>query len=227
MKFKVLALACAILAGNASAAIVLDFNGVGNGAFVNDFYNGGTDSLGNSGTNYGIHFNGGQVIYNADGPLISGGFSGFSITFAQNLVATNQNGDYGVSFLAAGFGTGSDGSHTNFYVNNQIIEALFVGGNGNPYCSTQIECATGGYNWVDPQDMGGYFTLVSGLINRIDFSASYADDITFGVTSRPERRRAPDDPARIPEPSTLALLGLGAFGLLGARRRKSANSKNA
>jgi hypothetical protein len=39
-----------------AATIVLDFEGVGNGAQVLDFYNGGTDSAGNSGTNYGINF---------------------------------------------------------------------------------------------------------------------------------------------------------------------------
>jgi hypothetical protein len=61
MKFKALVLACAFLASNASASIEIDFNGVGNGAAVNDYYNGGTDSLGNIGINYGIHFNGGVV----------------------------------------------------------------------------------------------------------------------------------------------------------------------
>ena len=40
-----------------SAVVTLDFEGVGNQASVNDFYNGGTDSAGNSGVNYGVAFN--------------------------------------------------------------------------------------------------------------------------------------------------------------------------
>src|SRR5258706_14418209 len=36
--------------------ITLTFEGVADKASVNDFYNGGTDSAGNSGVNYGINF---------------------------------------------------------------------------------------------------------------------------------------------------------------------------
>ena len=45
------------LVTNASAIpITLDFEGVGDLANVDNFYNGGTDSQGNSGVNYGIGF---------------------------------------------------------------------------------------------------------------------------------------------------------------------------
>ena len=37
-----------------SAIVSLDFEGAGNLAALDNFYNGGTDSLGNSGTNYPI-----------------------------------------------------------------------------------------------------------------------------------------------------------------------------
>ena len=39
-----------------AATIVLDFEGAGELVNINDFYNGGTDSAGNSGTDYGIDF---------------------------------------------------------------------------------------------------------------------------------------------------------------------------
>jgi hypothetical protein len=47
-------LAAAIVAPAAADPIVLDFEGIGNQAAINNFYNGGTDSLGNSGVNYGV-----------------------------------------------------------------------------------------------------------------------------------------------------------------------------
>jgi hypothetical protein len=44
------------LATSAGAQVLLTFEGVGNGAAVNDFYAGGTDSLGNVGPNFGVRF---------------------------------------------------------------------------------------------------------------------------------------------------------------------------
>ena len=42
--------------GSAKAFVLLDYEGIGNGAYINNFYNGGTDSQGNSGINYGVTF---------------------------------------------------------------------------------------------------------------------------------------------------------------------------
>ena len=48
---------CLLICSSAFAApIVLTFEGVGNSAEILNFYNGGTDSAGNSGANYGIAF---------------------------------------------------------------------------------------------------------------------------------------------------------------------------
>jgi len=50
-------LAASLVAGNSYAAkVVLNFEGIGNFAAVNDFYNFGVDSEGNTGTDYGISF---------------------------------------------------------------------------------------------------------------------------------------------------------------------------
>lgn len=51
--------AAAILASTASALAApttLDFEGTGSFSSINDFYNGGTDGAGNTGTNYGVAF---------------------------------------------------------------------------------------------------------------------------------------------------------------------------
>ncbi len=44
------------LTNSADAQVLLTFEGVGNGAAVNGFYAGGTDSLGNAGPNLGVQF---------------------------------------------------------------------------------------------------------------------------------------------------------------------------
>jgi len=52
-----------------AAVIVLDFEGAGNSAQLLNFYNGGTDSQGNSGTNHGIQFGSNALsIIDADAP---------------------------------------------------------------------------------------------------------------------------------------------------------------
>jgi len=55
--FALGAAAIAAVAGSASADVyTLTFEGVGDLAEVANFYNGGTDSLGNAGPNYGVEF---------------------------------------------------------------------------------------------------------------------------------------------------------------------------
>jgi hypothetical protein len=57
MTLGFIASAVAVFApGSAKAFVLLDYEGIGNGANINNFYNGGTDSQGNSGINYGVTF---------------------------------------------------------------------------------------------------------------------------------------------------------------------------
>jgi hypothetical protein len=56
LKSIVAALGFALAANAYAAPFVLNFEGAGNLANLNAFYNGGTDSKGNSGTNYGVQF---------------------------------------------------------------------------------------------------------------------------------------------------------------------------
>lgn len=81
MKRTAIALAFVLLAGSASANVLINFEGVGVGAAVNNYYNGGTGSLGNSGgPNYGINFSGWTVMADSRGNRFAAG-SFFS--FAQ------------------------------------------------------------------------------------------------------------------------------------------------
>jgi hypothetical protein len=84
-RLSVLALVVVFLAASATMArattVVLTFEGVGNLASVNDFYNGGTDSAGHSGTNYGIHFTSDSLM-----DVAAGFNTGFSFFYATPSV---------------------------------------------------------------------------------------------------------------------------------------------
>src|SRR5690606_29252649 len=99
---KTLGLAGVILlaAGGAQAApIVLDFEGVANLVLVNDFYNGGTDSEGNSGTNYGIGFTStATAAIDAD----AGGTGRFANEPSPNTAITFLEGGTAIMNVAAG-----------------------------------------------------------------------------------------------------------------------------
>ncbi|ESS71286.1 putative exosortase interaction domain-containing protein [Methyloglobulus morosus KoM1] len=88
-----------------SAAIVLDFEGVGDQASINDFYNGGKSSSGASGQNYGIHFSNdatGLIDSNVDFKY-SGNFANEP---SASTVAVFRNGGVATMNVASGFDTG-------------------------------------------------------------------------------------------------------------------------
>jgi hypothetical protein len=216
-KIKLAALlAASMFTASASAApIVLDFEGVGNVATINDFYNGGTDSQGHSGTNYGISFSSSALALRDSDAGGSGN------------IANEPSGNTGMFFLsgsailnrALGFDTGFSffySSSTAAVVN--VYEGLNA--TGALLGSINLTAQYGDNCHGDP---GGSFCNFSaaglsfaGTAHSIDFGGTanqiVFDDITFGAA-------VPG--ADVPEPGTLALLGLGLFGTVAARRRSS------
>lgn len=215
-------IACAVsisllLAGTATAApIVLDFEGVGDLAAVNDFYNGGTDAAGNSGTNYGINFSGTSLgIVDSD----AGASGNFGNEASPSTVLFFTSGGAATMNVAAGFDTG----FSFFYSSSQLGFVNVYDGldaTGNLLASLQLTATVGACSG-DPSGSFCQFSPVgvtfAGIARSVDFGGSANaigfDDITLGSVD-------PGNPSDLPEPATLALSMLGLAGLAASHRRR-------
>jgi len=110
-----------------AAIIVLDFEGIGNlpsGVQVLEFYNGGTDQLGNSGTNYGISFGAASLgIIDSD----AGGGGNFANEPSPSTVLFFLTGS-AILNVAAGFDTG----FSFFYTSPVVTGTVTVSGERAP-----------------------------------------------------------------------------------------------
>jgi len=196
-----------------AAVITLDFEGAGSQAHVNDFYNGGTDSLGNSGFNYGIHFGENTLALKEQDPEANFALppSGDTVMFflTGSAILNDAAGfDTGFSFWYSTVGfTGSvtvyDGSDATGNLLGSInLAALGVGPSpGNPFS-----------NWV----VGS--VSFSGIAKSINFGGTVNqvayDNITFGSIN-------PTTPAPVPEPMTGVLVAAGLLGIRALARYRS------
>ncbi len=216
-----------LLGGKANATIHLDFEGSADGALIQNFYNGGTDSLGNQGVNYGITFGPNARIRVDHGRTYLTDFDKITLTAAFE----------GVSFLYSTIQYASTNSHN---LDQQDVLAVLSGQSG-PTDGQPLSATSA---WTPQQPcyffVGGYCTFATGFTfgnigtsyNALGFSPApwsqgsplAIDSITFG--NRSEQWDLPvgysinplsED---IPEPPPLALLGLGVFSFLLSRRIK-------
>ncbi|TPV57285.1 PEP-CTERM sorting domain-containing protein [Aestuariibacter sp. GS-14] len=216
------ALTLLAVSGAANAAIiVLDFEGIGNQAAINDFYNGGTDSMGNSGTNYGIAFGSNSLgITDADaggtGNIANEPSGDAVMFFLTGTAILNYNAGFtdGFSFFYSSATTASVFVYDGLNATGNLLATLNLNAQFSDNCSGD---PNGGFcNWtaVGAGFAGTAYSIdFGGTVNQIAY-----DDITFGSATA-----GGDNTGTVPAPAGLALIGLG-LALIGKKRRVAINA---
>ncbi len=213
------AVASMAVAAPASAAITLDFSGLNGDAaeLVQEFYNGGTGSLGSTGPNYGISFSDNAIACSVQ-PL--GVCNSAALPSGGNLLYFLDGGAATMN-VAAGFDTG----FSFFYsaVNDPAFVTVYDGldGTGNVLATLNLPLTPNGSNI--PGCFGSNFCPYSpigvafgGIARSVDFGGSQNQvafaNITIGSIT-------PGN-GGIPEPATWAMMIIGFTGVGAALRRR-------
>ncbi len=188
--------------------VTLDFEGAA--GYVNpilDFYNGGTDSLGQSGPNLGISFLAGAVALSNDalGPYYAGAPSPLTVMYAADTtaimnVAAGMAGGLSFQYAAASAVLDAVKIYSGLNATGTLLASASLFGNAAIACTGPAFCR------FDPTSV-----MFAGVARSISFAGGTPnvlfDNISVTV---------------VPEPGTYALLlaGLGVVGFLVSRRRQ-------
>lgn len=206
-----------------AATITVDFEGFAYGTSINDYYNHGKDSLNRgSGSYYGLTFKGGTIKNTPSGSYLAGATS---LTIDPAAVRALLNTDsYYITFNAGVYYQQDYRTAYVTYENGFVEPAAYITGNSTPDCKEIYGCVN-----LHKGTMGGY-RVTTGYPNvsaaNILFPTDRLDNIQihswdgFSPIVQAPYIQGTDELSRdIPEPASLALLGIGAAGLLARRYR--------
>jgi hypothetical protein len=220
---KLALIAAVATATSATSAIagptVLTFEGVGNLASVNNFYNGGTDSNGNSGPNYGISFSSNSLgLVDAD----AGGSGNTANEPSPETTLVFLTGDSAVMNVAAGFDTGFSFYYSAPFYTGSVNVYDGLDGTGNVLATLNL-ALTGTDCPGDPNGQYACWSPVGVTFNGTAHSVGFGGTENYIVFDNITLGSAIPGTGSVPEPSTWAmmLLGFGGFGLAFRKSRRT------
>jgi hypothetical protein len=208
---SVLAAGLLSAAAASAASVTLDFNGVSNYGSVADFYNGGTDYLGASGTNYGVSFTGSVLALANDG--LGGGSAGqyFTGSPTTTVVFANQGDVPAVMNVASGF-SGTLGL-TYASVSAPTTVSIWSGLNdtGTLLSSFTLTANSDGCDAGSPVCVwtAGAQTF-AGIAKSVDFSSNAGNALFTNIAITP---------VPLPASGLLMMFGVAGLSIFGTRRR--------
>lgn len=225
------------LAGTANAAVIsLNFEGIStsypfsnSSVYIQDFYNGGTSSVGTSGTNYGISFGGNALaicLNTSSANCSNTSRGGLGDPNSQRAGLYFLDGDETFMNVAAGFDTGFSFNYVSASYNGAVTVYDGLNGTGNLLATLNLTvnagpCDPSQSRIADFCPFSPFGVTFDGIARSVSFAGVanqiVFDDITFGSDVPGQ----PTVPGGIPEPASWALL-IAGFGLVGTaiRRRR-------